>query len=106
MKNDMYLACCSDSDIAAKAENGGAVTSLLKFALEKKWVDAVVAVKARGGNRYDGVPVLITEPEEVMECAGSLHCASPNIAQFLKEYLDGVANQKIASTWMVLPTRR
>jgi formate dehydrogenase subunit beta len=98
MKNDMYLACCSDSDIAAKAENGGAVTSLLKFALEKKWVDAVVAVKARGGNRYDGIPVLITEPEEVMECAGSLHCASPNIAQFLKEYLDGVVNQKIAVT--------
>ena len=36
---------------------------------------------------YDGVPVLITEPEEVKETAGSLHCISPNIARCLKEYL-------------------
>ena len=98
MKNDMYIAQCSDGDTAARAENGGAVTSLLKFALETKRVDAVVAVKARDGNRYEGVPVLITEPGDLIECAGSLHFASPNIAQFLKLYLNGVVDQKIAVT--------
>jgi formate dehydrogenase subunit beta len=96
MKGDMYLARSSDDEILKKSEHGGAVTSLLKFALESKMVDAVLAIKARDGNRYDGVPVLITDPETVIETAGSLHCVSPNIARFLKEYLDGAFDMKIA----------
>jgi formate dehydrogenase subunit beta len=96
MKGDMYIAKSADQAVIDKAECGGAVTALLKCALESKRVDAVLAVKARNGNRYDGIPVLITTLEEVIETAGSLHCASPNIARFLKEYLDGAANMKIA----------
>ena len=96
MKGDMYLARSSDDEISKRAECGGVVTSLLKFALESKIVDAVLAIKARDGNRYDGVPVLITDPEAVIETAGSLHCASPNIARFVKEYLNGAFDMKIA----------
>jgi formate dehydrogenase subunit beta len=96
MKVDMYLARSCDDAILKRAECGGAVTSLLKFALESKMVDAVLAVKARHGNRYDGVPVLITDPEAVIETAESLHCVSPNIARFLKEYLNGAFDMKIA----------
>jgi formate dehydrogenase subunit beta len=96
MKGDMYLARSSDDEISKRAECGGAVTSLLKFALESKMVDAVLAVKARDGNRYDGVPVLITDPEAVIETAGSLHCVSPNIARCLKEYLNGAFDTRIA----------
>jgi formate dehydrogenase subunit beta len=96
MKGDMYLARSSDDEILEKAECGGAVTSLLKFALESKIVDGVLVIKARGGDRYDGVPVLITDPEAVIETAGSLHCTSPNISRFLKEYLDGASDMKIA----------
>jgi formate dehydrogenase subunit beta len=96
MKGDMYLARSSDDEISKRAECGGVVTSLLKFVLESKMVDAVLAVKARDGNRYDGVPVLITDPEAVIETGGSLHCASPNIARFLKEYLNGAFDMKIA----------
>jgi len=96
VKGDMYLARASDGEILERAEYGGVVTSLLKFALESKRVDAVLAVKARDGNRYDGIPVLITEPDKVIETAGSLHCASPNIARFIKEYLGGASDLKIA----------
>jgi len=96
MEGDMYLARSSDDEIFKKSEYGGAVTSLLKFALESKMVDAVLAIKARDGNRYDGVPVLITDPKAVIETAGSLHCVSPNIARFLKEYLNGAFDMKIA----------
>jgi len=96
MKGDMYLTQSSDDETLKRAECGGAVTSLLKFALESKMVDAVLAVKARDGNRYDGIPVLITDPEAVTETAGSLHCVSPNIARCLKEYLNGAFDTKIA----------
>ena len=96
MKGDMYVARSSDKEMLEKAECGGAITSLFKFALEGKRVDAVLAIAARDGDRYDGVPVLITDPKELIETAGSLHCTSPNIARFLKEYLDGASSLKIA----------
>jgi len=96
MKGDMYIARSSDKEILEKAEYGGAVTSLLKFALESGRVDSVLTVRARDDDRYDGVPVLITDPKELIQTAGSLHCTSPNIARFLKEYLDGASSLKIA----------
>jgi formate dehydrogenase subunit beta len=97
MKGDMYLSWSSDEEILNTGEHGGAVTALLKFALESEMVDAILAVKKRDGtNRYDGVLDLITDPEEVKECAGSLHCAPVNIARCVKEYLDGATEMEIA----------
>jgi formate dehydrogenase subunit beta len=98
MKGDTYWAWSPDPAIVDKAECGGAVTSLLKFALESKQVDAVLAVKARDGNRYDGIPVLIDDPEELAATAGALHCASPNMARCLKEFLDGASDLRVAVT--------
>ena len=96
MKGDMYIASSLDEKVVKKAECGGVVTSLLKFALETERVDAVLAIKARDGNRYDGIPLLMTNPEEIIETSGSLHCASPNIARFLTEYMYGASDLKIA----------
>ena len=96
MKGNMYIARSLDKGILEKADRGGVVTSLLKFALGSKRADTVLAVKARDGNRYDGIPVLISQPDKVIETTGALHCTSPNIARFLKEYLNGAKDQKIA----------
>ena len=94
-KGDMLYAWTSDADIAAQAECGGAVTSLLKFALEKKMVDAVFAVK-RGQDIYDAVPTLITDPKELDQTAGSLHCGTLLLSKLVKKYLNGANNMKIA----------
>jgi formate dehydrogenase subunit beta len=96
MKGDMFTAHSLDKEILGKAECGGVVTSLLKFALESKAVDAVIVVRARDDSRYEGIPVLVTKPEQLKETAGALHCASPNLARFVKEYLDGASSLKIA----------
>jgi len=97
MKGDMYLTSASDEEILKRGEYGGAVTALLKFALDSGVVDAVLGVKKRDdNNRFDGVLDLITDPEEVIDCAGSLHCVSLNIARNVKEYLDGAKQMKIA----------
>ncbi|MCU0629484.1 MAG: Coenzyme F420 hydrogenase/dehydrogenase, beta subunit C-terminal domain, partial [Methanoregulaceae archaeon] len=96
-KGDMYYAWTSDAEIAKKAECGGAVTSLLKFALEKKMVDGVFAV-TRGQDIYDAVPVLITDPKEIDKTAGSLHCGTLLMSKLVKKYLDGASNMKIAMT--------
>jgi formate dehydrogenase subunit beta len=96
MKGDKYIARAADKAITKKGEHGGVVTSLLKFALESNKVDAVVATKARRGNRYDGIPVLVTEPDKIIDTAGSLHSSSPNISRLLTEYLDGASGSKMA----------
>ena len=96
-KGDMYYAWTSDADLAKKAECGGAVSGLLKYALEKKIVDGVFAV-TRGQDIYDAVPVIITDPKDIDKTAGSLHCGTLLLSKLVKKYLDGATNQKIAMT--------
>ena len=86
--NDMYYAFSPDEEIAESGECGGAVTSLLKFMLEEGIVDAVLAVK-KGADLYDAVPTLITDPEKIIESAGSLHCGTLNMAKTVQKYLKG-----------------
>jgi len=96
-KGDMVYAWTSDAEIAKKAECGGAVTSLLKFALEHKMVDAVLAIK-RGQDIYDAVPTLIRDPKDLAKTAGSLHCGTLNTAKLVSKYLDGAKGMKIGMT--------
>ena len=95
--NDMYYAFSPDEEIAESGECGGAVTSLLKFMLEEGIVDAVLAVK-KGADLYDAVPTLITDPEKIIESAGSLHCGTLNMAKTVQKYLKGAEDMKLAVT--------
>src|SRR5512136_307281 len=96
-KGDMVYAWTSDSEIAKKAECGGAVTTFLKQALEQKMVDAVLAVK-RGQDIYDAVPTLITDPKELTKTAGSLHCGTLLLSKVVAKQLKGAKDKKIAMT--------
>ena len=96
-KGDMVYASASDAAILEKGECGGAVTALLKYALESGTVDAVLAVK-KGYDIYDATPVLIKDPAELIETAGSLHCGTLLLPKLIKKYLDGAKNEKIAIT--------
>ncbi|WP_214021377.1 Coenzyme F420 hydrogenase/dehydrogenase, beta subunit C-terminal domain [Methanoculleus sp.] len=96
-KGDMVYAWTTSPDIAKVAECGGAVTGLLKFALENKIVDAVLAVK-KGVDLYDAVPTIITDPAEIGQTAGSLHCGTLLISKLVKKYLDGAGDMRIGVT--------
>ena len=96
MSNTMYIARSLDESLFEKAESGGAVSSILKCALKTKQVDGVVTVRTKTkGDRFSGIPVLITNPDDLNDTAGSLHCSVPNIVRFLKEYLDGGFSKKL-----------
>ena len=85
-KGDMLYAWTNDAGLAKKAECGGAVTELLKYALESKTVDAVLAVK-RGVDLYDAVPAIVTDPKDLDQCAGSLHCGTLLLSKLVMEYV-------------------
>ena len=96
MSNEMYIARSTDDTIREKGESGGAVTSILKCALETKEVDAVITVSSKDGSRFAGIPVLVTNADDLDKTAGALHCSIPNTVRFLKEYLEGGLGKKIA----------
>lgn len=90
-----YYARAKDPHILKKGECGGALTSILKYLLNEKIVDAVLTVK-KGLDLYDAVPVLIDDPDELVDTAGSLHCGTLNIASLIPRYLDGARKMKMA----------
>jgi len=96
-KGDMVYAWTTSPDIAKVAECGGAVTGLLKFALENDIVDGVLAVK-KGVDLYDAVPALITDPAEIAETAGSLHCGTLLLSKLIKKYIGGAEDMRLAVT--------
>jgi len=96
-KGDMFYAWAAEAACQERGECGGAVTALLTHALRSGMVDAVLAVK-RGQDIYDAVPTLITDPEDMAETAGSLHCGTLLLSKLLKRYLDGAENMRIGIT--------
>jgi formate dehydrogenase subunit beta len=96
-KGDMLYAWTNDAEIQKKAELGGAVTSLWKYALESKMVDAVLVV-TKGVDLYDARPVIITDPAKLKDTAGSLHCGTLLLPKLVKKYLNGASDKKIGVT--------
>ena len=96
-KGDMLYAWTTDTDIAKKAELGGAVTGLWKHALESRMVDGVLAI-TKGKDLYDATPVLITDSKQLATTAGSLHCGTLLLPKLIKKYFDGAETMKIGVT--------
>jgi formate dehydrogenase subunit beta len=96
-KGDMLYAWTNDAEIQKKAELGGAVTSLWKYALESKMVDAVLVI-TKGVDLYDAKPVIITDPAKLKDTAGSLHCGTLLLPKLVKKYLNGAFDKKIGVT--------
>ena len=96
-KGDMLYAWTNDADIRKNAELGGAVTTLWKYALESKTVDAVLAV-TKGVDLYDAKPIIITDPKDLVKTAGSLHCGTLLMPKLIKKYLGGTRHTKIGVT--------
>ncbi|MCK9592434.1 MAG: Coenzyme F420 hydrogenase/dehydrogenase, beta subunit C-terminal domain [Methanoregula sp.] len=96
-KGDMLYAWTTNAEIQKKAELGGAVTSLWKYALESKMVDAVLVV-TKGVDLYDARPVIITDPAKLKDTAGSLHCGTLLLPKLVKKYLNGASDKKIGVT--------
>ena len=96
MNATRYIARSSDENIQERGESGGVVTSVLKCALENGDIDGVVTVRSKNGDRFSGLPVLVTNPEDLIDTAGSLHSSLPNIPRYVKEYLGGAADMRLA----------
>jgi len=92
---DKYLlAKAKNDEVCEKGECGGAVTALLQYLLDQSIVDGVLNVEKRE-SIYDGVPAYVTDSNDLLKTAGSLHCAPTMTADLVARYLK---DEKIAIT--------
>ncbi|MDL2271323.1 Coenzyme F420 hydrogenase/dehydrogenase, beta subunit C-terminal domain [Methanobrevibacter sp. OttesenSCG-928-I08] len=93
MNSEFLEIKSNDSNICEFGECGGAVTSLLKYLLEEEIVDDVLTIQKQD-SVYEGLPTLISNPEDLVKTAGSLHCVPTMTADLISRFLSG---KKIAT---------
>ena len=86
------LAKSKNSDILEAGECGGAVTSIFKYLLDEGIVDGVLTISPQD-DIYDGVPTFVTDSEDLINTAGSYHCAPTMVGDLIQKYL---SDKKIA----------
>lgn len=75
----IFIARASSPEVRSAAQDGGVVTSLLLFALEKGMIEGALVSGVSEDKPFKPVPKLATTPEEIIESAGSRYFYSPNI---------------------------
>jgi len=89
-KNDKILKVCQD---------GGVVTALLLFALEKGLIDGAIVAGTSQEKPFYPTPKLATTSEEILECAGTKYSYSPNILALA----EGVKQKKASMAFVGTP---
>ena len=75
----IVIAQASDEKVLRICQDGGVVTALLTYALEKEIVDGAAVSGVSQDKPLYPVPRLVTSPEEALECAGTRYTYSPNL---------------------------
>lgn len=95
----LVAARSNDDKILKACQDGGVVTALLIFALENGSIEsAVVSGFSRQKPLYP-IPKLATTSDEILECAGTRYCYSPNILALA----EGVKQKKASIAFVGTP---
>ena len=70
---DIFSVRATDEEILKKAQDGGAVTAILSYALEKGIIDGVISIKS---DDWKPVPVISKNREELLNTAGTIYSSS------------------------------
>lgn len=92
----LAIAQATDDRILKVSQDGGVVTALLLFALEKGFIDSAIVAGTSKEKPFYPTPKLATTSEQILEAAGTKYSYSPNILA-----LTDVAKQKKANVAFV-----
>ena len=69
----------SDEEIARRGQDGGVVSTILIYALEKGYIDGALVAGLRENMLWFPEPMIARTPEEVLKAAGTKYTPSPNL---------------------------
>ena len=90
----LVTAQAQDPSVSKVCQDGGVVTALLLYALENGLIDGAVVAGTCQEKPFLPVPKLVTAREELLQCAGTKYCYSPNVlalAEVVKQKKKNVA---------------
>ena len=80
----IYVARSKDKSILERAQDGGAVTSILVACLRSKVIDSAIVVKR--DNKWKPLPILTSSQDEIIEASGTKYVYVPSLMK-LREAL-------------------
>ena len=80
----MVSACTTESKVSEVCTDGGVVTSLLRHALKKRLIQG--ALVSKGTGPFSRQPFLATDPDELIEAAGTHFDEVQHLGEFGKGY--------------------
>lgn len=78
----IVIAQANDDNILQSCQDGGVVTALFTYALERGIIYGAAVSGVSQERPFYPVPRLVTTPQEVLECAGTRYSYSPNLLAF------------------------
>ena len=79
---DFFVARATNKDVLTKGQDGGVVTTLLLYALEKGLIDGAIVTVADPDVPCLPKPAVATTPDEIIHSAGSWYTYSPNLMAY------------------------
>ncbi len=80
----MVSACTTEPKVSDVCTDGGVVTSLLRYALKKRLIQGALVSKRTGP--FSRQPFLATDPDELIEAAGTHFDEVQHLGEFGKDY--------------------
>jgi coenzyme F420 hydrogenase subunit beta len=94
----IVIARTTDERILQVCQDGGVVSTLLTVALKNGIINGAVVSGISNEKPFYPVPKLVTNPEEVLECAGTRYSYSPNMLAFREGVKDKEAKLAFVGT--------
>ena len=76
----VVMARTTDSKIRARAQDAGAVTALMKFAMEEGFINSAILTSFEDKSWPRGI--VASNDEQILKCSGSSYLAAPTIESF------------------------
>ncbi len=75
----IVISRSTDREILQFCQDGGVVTTILKYALENEIIDGAAVSGISESEPFYPIPILATTIEEILRCAGTRYTYSPNL---------------------------